>query len=50
MPSLGFDWHERFPVTDLVTGATYDWGQNNAVKLDPHGEPAHIFTVHRYGA
>ena len=50
MPALGFDWHERFPVTDQVTGATYDWGQNNTVRLDPYGEPAHIFTVHRYGA
>ncbi|MCW2505510.1 MAG: alpha amylase catalytic region [Actinomycetia bacterium] len=50
MPALGFDWHERFPVTDQVTGATYDWGQHNTVRLDPYGEPAHIFTVHRYGA
>jgi starch synthase (maltosyl-transferring) len=50
LPALGFDWHERFLVTDHVTGATYDWGQHNAVKLDPHGEPAHIFRVHRYGA
>jgi starch synthase (maltosyl-transferring) len=45
MPSLGFDWHERFRVTDLVTGAEYDWGQFNAVRLDPHHEPAHIFSV-----
>jgi starch synthase (maltosyl-transferring) len=50
MPALGFEWHERFGVTDQITGATYDWGQNNAVRLDPYSEPAHIFTVHRYGA
>ncbi|GIJ70133.1 alpha-1,4-glucan--maltose-1-phosphate maltosyltransferase [Virgisporangium ochraceum] len=47
MPALGFDWHERFTVRDQLTGATYDWGQHNAVLLDPYLEPAHIFTVHR---
>jgi starch synthase (maltosyl-transferring) len=46
MPELGFDWHDRFTVRDEITGATYDWGQHNAVGLDPHREPAHIFTVH----
>jgi starch synthase (maltosyl-transferring) len=50
MPALGFDWHERFTVRDEVTGAEYDWGQHNAVKLDPYLEPAHIFTVHRRDA
>ena len=48
MPELGFDWHERFSVRDEITGATYDWGEYNTVRLDPHHEPAHIFTVHRY--
>jgi starch synthase (maltosyl-transferring) len=48
MPALGFDWHERFRVTDQVTGAEYDWGQFNTVRLDPHHEPAHIFTVQGY--
>jgi starch synthase (maltosyl-transferring) len=47
MPALGFDWHERFTVHDELTGATYDWGQHNAVALDPYIEPAHVFTVHR---
>lgn len=50
LPALGFEWHERFSVTDQLTGASYDWGQYNAVRLDPHIEPAHILTVHRYGA
>jgi len=49
MPALGFDWHERFTVRDELTGAAYDWGQYNAVRLDPHLEPAHVFTVHRHG-
>ena len=48
MPALGFDRHERFTVRDELTGATYDWGQYNAVRLDPHLEPAHVFTVHRH--
>ncbi|MGH3716812.1 MAG: alpha-1,4-glucan--maltose-1-phosphate maltosyltransferase [Micromonosporaceae bacterium] len=48
MPALGFDWHERFTVRDEITGATYDWGERDSVRLDPHHEPAHVFTVHRY--
>jgi starch synthase (maltosyl-transferring) len=47
MPALGFDWHERFTVTDELTGGVYDWGQRNTVRIDPFLEPAHIFTVHR---
>ena len=46
MPALGFDWHERFVVRDELTGATHDWGQHNAVRLDPFVLPAHVFTVH----
>jgi starch synthase (maltosyl-transferring) len=48
MPALGFDWHERFTVRDELTGATFDWGQHNAIRLDPLYEPAHVFTVHRH--
>ena len=47
MPALGFDWHERFSAHDELTGATFDWGQHNAVRLDPYLEPAHIVTLHR---
>ncbi|MEH1015190.1 maltotransferase domain-containing protein [Micromonospora sp. CPCC 206060] len=45
MPALGLDWHERFTVYDELTGASYDWGQHNAVRLDPYLQPAHVFTV-----
>jgi starch synthase (maltosyl-transferring) len=45
LPALGLDWHERFSVTDEITGATYDWGQFNYVELDPYREPAHVFAV-----
>jgi starch synthase (maltosyl-transferring) len=48
MPSLGFDWHARFTARDELTGAEYDWGRHNAVRLDPSVEPAHVFTVHRH--
>ena len=47
MPALGFDWHERFTVHDELTGADYDWGQRNAVRLDPYLQPAHVLTVRR---
>ncbi|MEU6022906.1 maltotransferase domain-containing protein [Micromonospora sp. NPDC047134] len=45
MPALGLDWHDRFTVHDELTGAHYDWGQHNAVRLDPYLQPAHVFTL-----
>jgi starch synthase (maltosyl-transferring) len=45
MPALGMDWHETFEVVDQITGSTYEWGQHNAVRIDPYVEPAHIFVV-----
>jgi starch synthase (maltosyl-transferring) len=45
MPAVGLDWHERFGVTDELTGARYDWGQFNYVELDPYRDPAHVFAV-----
>ncbi|MDX5457291.1 maltotransferase domain-containing protein [Micromonospora tulbaghiae] len=50
MPALGMDWHERFAVRDELTGAEYDWGQRNAVRLDPYLQPAHVLTVRRPAA
>jgi starch synthase (maltosyl-transferring) len=49
MPALGFDWHERMRVRDQLTGAEYEWGQHNPVRLDPYGEPAHVFVVSPIG-
>jgi starch synthase (maltosyl-transferring) len=46
LPVLGLDWHERFGVTDELSGASYDWGQFNYLELDPYREPAHVFAVH----
>jgi starch synthase (maltosyl-transferring) len=45
LPVLGLDWHERFGVTDEISGANYDWGQFNYLELDPYREPAHVFAV-----
>ncbi len=48
LPALGLDWSERFRVRDEITGAEFDWGQFNTVRLDPTQEPAHVLTVHPY--
>jgi len=47
MPALGMDWHERFTVTDELSGQSFRWGRANYVRLDPTLQPAHIFTVAR---
>jgi starch synthase (maltosyl-transferring) len=44
MPALGRQWTDRMTVRDLLTDATYDWGQFNFVRLDP-AQPAHILLV-----
>jgi starch synthase (maltosyl-transferring) len=49
LPALGLPWHERFEVYDEMTGASYDWGPQNYVRLDPHHNPAHVFAVRRHG-
>ena len=49
LPTLGVDWHERFEVYDEMTGASYQWGPRNFVRLDPHQQVAHIFAVRRWG-
>jgi starch synthase (maltosyl-transferring) len=35
----------RYEVTDLLTGAVYNWGEYNYVRLDPETEPAHILRI-----
>jgi starch synthase (maltosyl-transferring) len=35
----------RYEVTDLLTGAVYNWGEYNYVRLDPAIEPAHILQI-----
>ncbi|MEW9532676.1 alpha-1,4-glucan--maltose-1-phosphate maltosyltransferase [Microbispora sp. NPDC049125] len=49
MPALGMDWQAEFVVDDQLSGESYRWGQANYVRLDPHVNPAHIFTL-RHGS
>ncbi len=49
LPRLGLDWHDRFTVHDELSGESYDWAENNYVRLDPFVEPAHVLTL-RLGA
>jgi starch synthase (maltosyl-transferring) len=44
--ALGMDWDAGFTAHDLLTDAVYHWGERNYVRLDPHGQPAHIFSIH----
>jgi starch synthase (maltosyl-transferring) len=36
---------QGYAVIDLLTGARYNWGESNYIRLDPHIEPAHILRV-----
>jgi starch synthase (maltosyl-transferring) len=45
MPALGLDWADVVTVTDELSGEVYQWGQRNAVGLDPHWRPAHVLTI-----
>jgi len=47
LPALGFDWDERVQVRDQLTGAVYQWGRDNYIRLDPNDQPAHVFAVLR---
>jgi starch synthase (maltosyl-transferring) len=45
MPALGLTEEDRLTVRDELTGAVYDWGRQNYVRLDPSRQSAHIFNV-----
>ncbi len=47
LDELGVDWFAGFEAHDLLSGAGYQWGEHNFVRLDPH-QPAHIVTVRPY--
>ncbi|MFD6418958.1 alpha-1,4-glucan--maltose-1-phosphate maltosyltransferase [Streptomyces sp. NPDC060194] len=44
---LGVGADESVSVRDELTGATYDWGSANYVRLEPDSAPAHLFAVLR---
>ena len=45
LPALGLAHGTEFFVTDELSGESYTWRDANYVRLDPHKQPAHIFTV-----
>jgi starch synthase (maltosyl-transferring) len=45
LPALGYAWGDRLTVRDEVTGATWEWGQANFVRLEPLHAVAHIVTI-----
>ncbi|APU13521.1 alpha-1,4-glucan:maltose-1-phosphate maltosyltransferase [Actinoalloteichus fjordicus] len=47
LPELGLAWDDRFTAHEEVTGARWEWGQANYVRLDPHSAVAHIVSVRR---
>ncbi|MDT4937751.1 MAG: hypothetical protein QOG80_1422, partial [Pseudonocardiales bacterium] len=49
LEAIGMTWDAGMTVHDLLTGADYVWGERNYVRLDPHVQPAHIFTVQPLG-
>lgn len=47
LPALDMDASARFTAHDEVTGARWDWGQANFVRLEPWNAVAHIVHVRR---
>jgi starch synthase (maltosyl-transferring) len=46
LAELGVGWDEGFQVADLLSGANYEWGEHNFVRLTPD-QPSHVFHVRR---
>ncbi len=42
---IGLEADARFTVHDLITGARFEWGRDNYVRLDAFTEPVHILHV-----
>jgi len=43
---IGLAKEATFTVRDLITGAEFEWGADNYVRLDAFTEPVHILHVH----
>jgi starch synthase (maltosyl-transferring) len=48
MPAMGLDHHDVVVAEDLVTGATWQWGENVYVRVGPETEPVHIVAIRRF--
>jgi starch synthase (maltosyl-transferring) len=47
LSALGLGWDDRFTVRDELTGAVYQWGRENYIRLDPYVQSAHLLTLLR---
>jgi starch synthase (maltosyl-transferring) len=47
LAALGLDRRAGFVAHDLVSGASWHWGESVYVRLDPHDEPVHVVHVRR---
>jgi starch synthase (maltosyl-transferring) len=45
LAALGLEPHSTFEVKDLITGARFQWGAHNYVRLDAFTEPVHILRI-----
>ena len=48
MAALGLGSGDTFVAHDLITGASWHWGEHNFVRLGPDGEPVHIINIRRF--
>lgn len=48
MPALGLDHHDGIAAQDLLTGASWHWGEHVYVRLGPETEPVHIVAIRRF--
>jgi starch synthase (maltosyl-transferring) len=48
MAALGLKPGDSFVAHDLITGASWHWGDDNYVRLGPDGEPVHIIHIRRF--
>jgi starch synthase (maltosyl-transferring) len=45
MAALGMEPYDRFWVRDEITGAEYQWGQSNFVRIEPAKAVAHVLNM-----
>ena len=47
MAALGLRQNDSFIAQDLISGASWHWGEHNFVRLGPDSEPVHIIHIRR---
>ena len=46
---FGLEPGDTFPVTELLSGAEWTWGEHHYVRLDAFTEPVHILSIQHGG-